>query len=111
MGAAAPATAPVREQIADIADPQAAAPDLRKAVLNALADHRMLASMLETGEWKVEGNELVIKVAESATVIDMSLGADTRRIATAAASGVLGRSRSEERRVGKECRCRWSPEH
>src|SRR5437016_4400091 len=92
MGAAAPATAPVREQIADIADPQAAAPDLRKAVLNALADHRMLASMLETGEWKVEGNELVIKVAESATVIDMSLGADTRRIATAAASGVLGRS-------------------
>src|SRR5690349_24912342 len=22
-----------------------------------------------------------------------------------------GKSRSEERRVGKECRCRWSPEH
>src|SRR5687767_15664343 len=23
----------------------------------------------------------------------------------------LGRLRSEERRVGKECRCRWSPDH
>jgi DNA polymerase-3 subunit gamma/tau len=92
MGAAAPATAPVREQVASTAaDPQEG-PDLRSAVLNALADHRMLVSMLESGEWRVEGNELVIKVAESATVIDMSLGADARRIATAAASGVLGRS-------------------
>jgi DNA polymerase-3 subunit gamma/tau len=91
MGAAAPATAPVREQFANEADPEGA-PDLRSAVLNALADHRMLVAMLETGEWKVEGNELVIKVAESATVIDMSLGADARRLAIAAASGSLGRA-------------------
>ena len=27
------------------------------------------------------------------------------------ATGVLLRSRSEERRVGKECRSRWSPYH
>jgi DNA polymerase-3 subunit gamma/tau len=92
MGAAAPATAPVREQVASAAaaDSQES-PDLRRVVLDALADHPMLVSMLESGEWKVEGNELVIKVAESATVIDMSLGPDPRRIATAAASGVLGR--------------------
>ena len=25
--------------------------------------------------------------------------------------GLLGHSRSEERRVGKECRSRWSPYH
>src|SRR6266404_3147706 len=52
--------------------------DVRNAVLNALGDagHRMLVSMLETGEWAVEGNRLVIKVTASATVIDMSLGAE-----------------------------------
>ena len=51
----------------------------------------MLSAMLEVGEWKIEGNELVIKVASSATVIEMSLGADAKRLITATASGVLGR--------------------
>ncbi len=64
-----------------------------KPVLNALGDagQRMLSAMLETGEWQVEGNELVIKVASSATVIEMSLGADAKRLIIATASGVLGR--------------------
>jgi DNA polymerase-3 subunit gamma/tau len=68
--------------------------DLRNPVLNALAagSHQMLASMLEGGEWQVEGNELVIKVASSATVIDMTLGADARRLAIATASGIAGRA-------------------
>jgi hypothetical protein len=48
--------------------------------------------MLEAGEWSVEGNEVVIKVSESQTVVDMSLGADARRLAIASASGVLGRA-------------------
>ena len=48
--------------------------------------------MLSAGEWSVQGNELVIKIAESQTVIDMSLSNDARRIAIAAASGVLGRA-------------------
>src|ERR1039457_1515315 len=26
-------------------------------------------------------------------------------------AGIFGLMRSEERRVGKECRCRWSPDH
>jgi DNA polymerase III subunit gamma/tau len=65
---------------------------LRNAVLNALSDQRMLVAILETGEWKVEGNELVIKAATSPTVIEMSLGADAKRQAIAAASGVLGRA-------------------
>ncbi len=51
----------------------------------------MLRTMLETGVWQVEGNELVIKVASSPTVIDMSLGADAKRIIIATASGALGR--------------------
>jgi DNA polymerase-3 subunit gamma/tau len=63
-------------------------------VLQALADgnQRILVSMLEAGDWSVEGNELVIRVSESQTVIDMSLSADARRLAIASASGVLGRA-------------------
>jgi DNA polymerase III subunit gamma/tau len=66
---------------------------LRSAVLQALGDgnQRILVSMLEAGEWAVEGNEVVIKVSESQTVVDMSLGADARRLAVASASGILGR--------------------
>jgi DNA polymerase III subunit gamma/tau len=67
---------------------------LRGAVLQALGDgnQRILVSMLEAGEWAVEGNEVVIKVSESQTVVDMSLGGDARRLAVASASGVLGRA-------------------
>jgi len=66
---------------------------VRNAVLQALSDgnQRILASMLEGGEWTAEGNELVIKISESQTVVDMSLGADGRRLAIASASGILGR--------------------
>jgi DNA polymerase III subunit gamma/tau len=67
---------------------------LRNAVLQALMDgnQRILVSMLDAGEWAVEGNEVVIKVSESQTVVDMSLGADARRLAVASASGILGRA-------------------
>jgi DNA polymerase III subunit gamma/tau len=76
------------------AKPAANLDGLRSAVLNALSEagHRMLVSMLETGEWSVEGNEVVIKVSASATVIDMSLGADAKRLAIATASGAIGRA-------------------
>ncbi len=67
---------------------------LQDGVLQALRDanQRILVSMLEAGEWSVEGSEVVIKISESQTVVDMSLGADARRVAVAAASGVLGRA-------------------
>jgi DNA polymerase-3 subunit gamma/tau len=67
---------------------------LRSAVLQALMDgnQRILVSMLDAGEWSVEGNEVVIKVSESQTVVDMSVGADARRLAVASASGLLGRA-------------------
>jgi len=67
---------------------------LQGAVLQALTEgnHRILVSMLEAGEWSVDGNEVTIKVSESQTVIDMSLGADARRLAVASASGLLGRA-------------------
>ncbi len=67
---------------------------LQMAVLQALTDsnQRILVSMLSSGEWAVQGNELVIKVSESQTVVDMSLGSEGKRIAIATASGVLGRA-------------------
>jgi DNA polymerase III subunit gamma/tau len=86
------------------AEPQAptmpsptAAPDierLQSAVLQALTDgnQRILVSMLESGEWSVQGNELVVSVSESQTVVDMSLGPEAKRLAIASASGVLGRA-------------------
>ncbi len=102
MGSAAPATlphtsaeaGPELQPAAQTAAKEKPQPDLREAVLAALAGagHRMLTAMLETGEWQVAGNELVIRVATSETVIDMSLGADAKRLAIATASGVLGRA-------------------
>jgi hypothetical protein len=107
MGSAAPAAVaelePATEPIAEVAvaeaepAPQAEGSPIasvREAILRDLesAGHRMLAGMLESGEWIVEGNDLVIKVAASATVIDMSVGADAKRTITAIASGVLGRA-------------------
>ncbi len=95
MGAAAPAnlneSAPEPQPAAS---PVAQMDRLRSAVLQALTDgnQRILVSMLEAGEWAVEGNEVVIKVSESQTVVDMSMSPDARRLAIASASGVLGRS-------------------
>ncbi len=67
---------------------------LQNAVLQALTDgnQRILVSMLSAGEWSIQGNELVIKIAESQTVVDMSLSSEARRLAIASASGVLGRA-------------------
>jgi DNA polymerase III subunit gamma/tau len=67
---------------------------LQASVLQALSDNnqRILVSMLSAGEWSVQGNEIVIKVSESQTVVDMSLGSEAKRVAIAAASGALGRA-------------------
>jgi DNA polymerase-3 subunit gamma/tau len=67
--------------------------DVRNAILSALdtAGQRMLVSLLEAGEWQVEGGDVLVKVAASSTVIEMSVGAYAKRIAGAAASGALGR--------------------
>jgi DNA polymerase III subunit gamma/tau len=67
---------------------------LQNAVVQALTDgnQRILVSMLSAGEWSIQGNELVIKIAESQTVVDMSLSSEAKRLAIASASGVLGRA-------------------
>jgi DNA polymerase-3 subunit gamma/tau len=99
MGAAAPAamSEPV-EEISAKADP---APEIQtteqlnlsSTVLDALggAGHRVLVSLLDGGEWQVQGDELQIKVTASAAVVDMSLSAEAKRLLTATATQVLGR--------------------
>jgi hypothetical protein len=76
--------------VAQLSQPEA----LREAVLRALdnGSSRMLISLLEGGDWSVQGNDLVIKVESSPAMIDMSISVDARRIMIAIASGVLGRA-------------------
>jgi DNA polymerase-3 subunit gamma/tau len=94
MGSAAPA---VEAQPVMATNSQPHTVDIeqvRAAVLNALskAGQSILCSMLDGGVWKIEGNQLIISIAASATLIEMSVSADARRLAIAAASGVLGRA-------------------
>ena len=88
MGAAVPAAEPVASKAP--ADVDA----VRAAVLNALASAglTMLSSLLESGEWSVAGSDLVIRVAASAGMIEMSANAEGKRVVIAAASGFLGRA-------------------
>jgi DNA polymerase-3 subunit gamma/tau len=96
MGAAAPAIV-AHEDAEELPEPGTAVAsisqvdELRNAVLNALAGQPMLVTLLESGEWSIEGHETVIRVPSSASVIEMSLSADARRLVIATASGVLGR--------------------
>jgi len=96
---ASAAAAPAKEAPTEIRASAEAAPAddlarLQGAVLQTLNDsgQRILVSMLSEGEWSIQGNELIIKVAESQTIVDMSVSNDARRMAMAAASGVLGRA-------------------
>jgi len=92
FGAAAPAVAaePVREPAASSI--RADLDFVRSTVLNALrnADLTMLSSMLDAGEWSVARNELTIKVAAAAALIDMYASNEGKRLILASASGVLG---------------------
>ena len=56
------------------------------------AGHKMLASTLESGSVTIQGNELVVTIPQPASVIDLMMGAEPRRVANAAASTAIGRS-------------------
>ena len=54
--------------------------------------------------------EIARSMNKELKIEDMSCGSSTRAAASGAGSAA-GAERSEERRVGKECRSRWSPYH
>jgi DNA polymerase III subunit gamma/tau len=62
------------------------------AVLSELeeAGHKMLASTLEQGSVQLQEGTLTITVAQSASVIDVMMGAEPKRLANAAASRAAG---------------------
>ncbi|MGA8300699.1 MAG: DNA polymerase III subunit gamma/tau [Terriglobales bacterium] len=99
MGSVAPAIAELdrepsneaRSSEIPVAPSLATADSLRKVVLNALSNQPMLAGMLETANWTLEGSSLTAKVAASSVMIEMSFTAEARRVAAAAASGAAGR--------------------
>ena len=94
MGSAAPAVASQPTALTNPEPQKADIEQVRLAILTALskAGQSILCSMLDGGEWKVGGNQLIISIAASATLIEMSVSADARRLMIAAASGVLGRA-------------------
>jgi len=55
------------------------------------AGHKMLASTLEGGSVTVEGNELNVTIARPASVIELMMGPEPKRVANAAASAAAGR--------------------
>src|SRR3712207_5818507 len=90
-----------------------ATPDL---VFTTSRDGRILfanqAAALFTGDSRLVGKSLVDRapVAERATLAEQIRAAadgESRQIE----QRLCGADRSEERRVGKECRTRWSPYH
>ena len=79
--------------VSESSENEDAARAARQRVLAALENggHRHFASMLQDAEWSIEGSELVVKAHAAATLLEMAMGAEPRRIATAAASGITGR--------------------
>jgi DNA polymerase-3 subunit gamma/tau len=99
MGSAAPAIVPAPEVPTSKDQPKAEAKpasldDVRSTVLNALASAglSMLSQMLEAGEWQIDGSNLIIRVASSATLIDMSVSTEAKRMIIASSSAALGRA-------------------
>ena len=70
---------------------------------------------LDGADWADEAEDMSTRRTESVCRID-SKRSDITRINRAIGNGQFAQNneivlRSEERRVGKECRCRWSPYH
>ncbi|HWK30497.1 MAG TPA: hypothetical protein VNR20_00285, partial [Terriglobales bacterium] len=67
---------------------------VREKVLESLESQRqeMLSHFIDTPEWSVEGSELVIKVAKSQTMIDMSMGNEAKKLISAALQSAAGRT-------------------
>src|SRR5207248_9001535 len=66
---------------------------LRDAVLAELesANQGMLANMLAGGQWALAGNELKIVCAKSPVFVEMSLGAEAKKLVDSAITRAAGR--------------------
>jgi DNA polymerase III subunit gamma/tau len=89
------ATAPLAQEVEKSAPAEAelTVELLRNTVLSALENQgqRTTASMLESGEWSLEGSELIVKAATTEKMIDLMVNPEVKRIAQSEASRVAGR--------------------
>jgi DNA polymerase-3 subunit gamma/tau len=92
--AKAPAISPASSPDIAASTPSSDLEQVRGAVVGALEGEgqAMLANLLDSGEWSLEGSELTIKVAASNIMIEMSFGAEPKKLATTAASRTAGRA-------------------
>jgi hypothetical protein len=67
---------------------------LRDSVIETLegAQQEMLATFIDTPEWSLEGGELVIKVAKSQMMIDMSISTEAKKTISSALQKAAGRA-------------------
>ena len=90
------------EETAAPADVPAAAPTgdapfdvsaVRDSVIETLeaSQQEMLATFIDTPEWSFEGSELIIKVAKSQMMIDMSISVEAKKTISAALQKAAGR--------------------
>jgi DNA polymerase-3 subunit gamma/tau len=72
--------------------PPISSESIREGVLRMLESegHRMPVSLLESGEWTLSGNELMVKVATPEKMIELAVNADVKRIANFAATQEAG---------------------
>jgi len=66
---------------------------------------KVLGQQIEVETLPIVDGQSPVDIAKRAVQAGKLGGFDVVMLDTA------GRTRSEERRVGKECRCRWSPDH
>ena len=66
---------------------------------------------MHTGDWKVDQNPLIGGKINSERLKEIGKEGVLAMICDSTNVFSIGRARSEERRVGKECRSRWSPYH
>jgi DNA polymerase-3 subunit gamma/tau len=80
---------PVTEAVGD-----ASVEAVRDAVLSALeaTGSRMAVASLEEGEWNISGAVVNVVVAMSAAMIDVTFGAEQKKLAASAATKVVGKS-------------------
>ena len=78
-----------------------------------LAADALLAAATTSGEWNLSVTDLMKSIYDAAVDISSTRNFfPTHMFVDPATWGLIGRLvRSEERRVGKECRSRWSPYH
>jgi DNA polymerase-3 subunit gamma/tau len=56
------------------------------------AEFNDLANMLRSGEWKLNGHEIVVQVPDAPVLVEMAISKDSERLMNSAATQAMGRT-------------------